>query len=51
MLPVMTAAICLTTACGEDEDIPAIDNSGTGNVNPANVIVADERATSILPMS
>ena len=29
MLPVMTAAICLTTACGEDEDIPAIDNSGT----------------------
>lgn len=48
MLPVMTAAICLTTACGEDEDIPAIDNSGTGNVNPANVIVADPTANAHL---
>lgn len=40
---MVLAAACLTVtaSCEKDEDIPAVDNSGTGNVNPANVIVAD----------
>lgn len=40
---MVLAAACLavTASCEKDEDIPAVDNSGTGNVNPANVIVAD----------
>lgn len=39
----MAAAIglCTLSSCEKEEDIPAVDNSGTGNVNPANVIVAD----------
>ena len=34
---MVLAAACLavTASCEKDEDIPAVDNSGTGNVNPA----------------
>lgn len=35
---IATMAICLAS-CGEEEDIAAVDNSGTGNVKPENVIV------------